>query len=78
MGGAVFALDAEGTIRIRLLNIRQRLTSQEYPHGTREEFMRNCKDGKYDDVVAIYRSNASTKVRFCSLLVVACMCTDVV
>lgn len=29
---------------------------------SREEFLSNCKSGKYDDVVAIYRSNASNKV----------------
>ncbi|QVM08080.1 hypothetical protein D8B26_002778 [Coccidioides posadasii str. Silveira] len=38
------------------------VTLKEYPSGTREEFMRNCKNGAYDDVVAIYRSNVSTKV----------------
>ncbi|KAL5362205.1 D-isomer specific 2-hydroxyacid dehydrogenase [Aspergillus floccosus] len=37
------------------------LTLQEFPSGTREEFLRNCKDGQYDDVVVIYRSNTSTK-----------------
>jgi D-3-phosphoglycerate dehydrogenase len=35
---------------------------QEFPSGSREDFIRNLKDGKYDDLVAIYRSNASTKV----------------
>jgi glyoxylate reductase len=35
---------------------------QEFPSGTREDFLRNCKQGHYDDVVAIYRSNTSTKV----------------
>ncbi|KAL2220789.1 putative NAD-dependent D-isomer specific 2-hydroxyacid dehydrogenase [Thermoascus aurantiacus ATCC 26904] len=38
------------------------LTLKEYPDGTRDEFINNCKSGKYDDVVAIYRSNASTKI----------------
>ncbi|RHZ61033.1 hypothetical protein CDV55_105614 [Aspergillus turcosus] len=37
------------------------LTLKEFPNGTRDEFIRNCKDGLYDDVVVIYRSNASTK-----------------
>ncbi|KAL1632759.1 hypothetical protein SLS58_011340 [Diplodia intermedia] len=33
----------------------------EFPTGTREEFLSNLKGGKYDNVVAIYRSNDSTK-----------------
>ncbi|KAL4762557.1 D-mandelate dehydrogenase-like dehydrogenase [Aspergillus foveolatus] len=37
------------------------LTLKEFPSGSREDFIRNLKDGKYDDLVAIYRSNASTK-----------------
>ncbi|OJJ34999.1 hypothetical protein ASPWEDRAFT_40137 [Aspergillus wentii DTO 134E9] len=37
------------------------LTLKEFPTGTREEFIQNCKDGKYDDVVVIYRSNTSNK-----------------
>ncbi|PYH69162.1 hybrid D-mandelate dehydrogenase-like dehydrogenase/2OG-Fe(II) oxygenase [Aspergillus vadensis CBS 113365] len=37
------------------------LTLKEFPSGTREDFLRNCRDGQYDDVVAIYRSNTSTK-----------------
>ncbi|CRG89407.1 hypothetical protein PISL3812_06443 [Talaromyces islandicus] len=37
------------------------LTLKEFPSGTREEFLQNCKSGQYDDVVAIYRSNASNK-----------------
>ncbi|KAL4787436.1 D-isomer specific 2-hydroxyacid dehydrogenase [Aspergillus varians] len=37
------------------------LTLKEFPSGTREEFISNLKDGKYDDLVAINRSNASTK-----------------
>ncbi|EYE99080.1 D-mandelate dehydrogenase-like dehydrogenase [Aspergillus ruber CBS 135680] len=37
------------------------LTLKEFPSGTREDFIQNCKNGDYDDVVAIYRSNASTK-----------------
>lgn len=39
------------------------LTLKEFPQGTREEFIQNCKDGKYDDVVVVYRSNASNKVK---------------
>ncbi|PYI18216.1 glyoxylate/hydroxypyruvate reductase [Aspergillus violaceofuscus CBS 115571] len=37
------------------------LTLKEFPEGTRDDFIRNCKEGQYDDVVAIYRSNTSTK-----------------
>ncbi|RAL02202.1 D-mandelate dehydrogenase-like dehydrogenase [Aspergillus ibericus CBS 121593] len=37
------------------------LTLKEFPSGNREDFLRNCRDGQYDDVVALYRSNASTK-----------------
>ncbi|KAL2863754.1 D-mandelate dehydrogenase-like dehydrogenase [Aspergillus lucknowensis] len=38
------------------------LTLKEFSTGTREEFISNIKDGKYDDVVVIYRSNVSTKL----------------
>ena len=38
------------------------MRAQEFPSGTREDFIQNCKSGQYDDVVAIYRSNASNKV----------------
>lgn len=34
---------------------------KEFPSGTREQFLANCKNGEYDDVVVIYRSNTSTK-----------------
>ncbi|KAF5016680.1 hypothetical protein F66182_11566, partial [Fusarium sp. NRRL 66182] len=37
------------------------LTLKEFPSGTREQFLANCKNGEYDDVVVIYRSNTSTK-----------------
>ncbi|OJJ95690.1 hypothetical protein ASPACDRAFT_126487 [Aspergillus aculeatus ATCC 16872] len=37
------------------------LTLKEFPEGTRDDFIRNSKEGQYDDVVAIYRSNTSTK-----------------
>ncbi|KAF7624045.1 hypothetical protein AFCA_011418 [Aspergillus flavus] len=37
------------------------LTLTEFPSGTREDFIRNCKEGQYDDVLVIYRSNTSTK-----------------
>ncbi|KAF7717165.1 D-isomer specific 2-hydroxyacid dehydrogenase family protein [Penicillium ucsense] len=37
------------------------LTLKEFPSGTRQEFIENCKAGHYDDVVAIYRSNTSNK-----------------
>ena len=33
---------------------------KEFRKGTREQFLSNCKSGKYDDVVALYRSNTST------------------
>lgn len=37
------------------------LVVKEFPSGTREQFLANCKNGEYDDVVVIYRSNVSTK-----------------
>ncbi|KAJ5544407.1 hypothetical protein N7513_006971 [Penicillium frequentans] len=37
------------------------LSLKEFPSGTREEFIKNCKAGNYDDVTAIYRSNTSNK-----------------
>jgi len=37
------------------------LTLKEFPDGTREEFLKNCESGQYDDVVVIYRSNTSNK-----------------
>ncbi|PWY69771.1 glyoxylate/hydroxypyruvate reductase [Aspergillus heteromorphus CBS 117.55] len=37
------------------------LTLQEFPSGSREEFIRNCQAGQYDEVEVIYRSNTSTK-----------------
>lgn len=37
------------------------LILKEFPSGTREQFLANCKNGEYDDVVVIYRSNTSTK-----------------
>lgn len=33
----------------------------EYPSGTRETFLENCRSGAYDDVYALYGSNDSTK-----------------
>lgn len=38
------------------------LTLKEYGMGSRQEFLRNCEGGMYDDVVAVFRSNASTSV----------------
>jgi len=32
---------------------------KEFPNGTREEFLSNCRQGEYDDVLGLYRSNAS-------------------
>ncbi|TGJ81880.1 hypothetical protein E0Z10_g6901 [Xylaria hypoxylon] len=33
----------------------------EFPSGTREEFLANCRNGVYDSVVGCYRSNNSTR-----------------
>jgi glyoxylate reductase len=33
---------------------------KEFITGTREEFLAKCKNGEYDGVVALYRSNTST------------------
>lgn len=52
------------------------LTLKEFPEGTRDEFIRNCKDGQYDDVVVIYRSNASTKVSVAVERGDKCLVTD--
>lgn len=38
------------------------LELKEYGTGSRQDFLSQLKDGKYDDVVAIYRSNDSTSV----------------
>jgi glyoxylate reductase len=35
---------------------------QEYDAGSRQDFISKLKGGEYNDVVAIYRSNDSTKV----------------
>jgi glyoxylate reductase len=35
---------------------------QEYGTGSRQDFISKLKGGEYNDVVAIYRSNDSTKV----------------
>ena len=35
---------------------------QEYGTGSRQDFISRLKGGEYNDVVAIYRSNDSTKV----------------
>lgn len=35
---------------------------QEYPNGSREDFISKCQSGDFDDVVAIYRSNDSTPI----------------
>ncbi|KAL3472010.1 D-isomer specific 2-hydroxyacid dehydrogenase [Aspergillus californicus] len=37
------------------------LTLKEFPEGSREEFIGKLKDGEYNDVEALYRSNTSTK-----------------
>jgi glyoxylate reductase len=34
-------------------------TLKEFRKGTRSEFLQNCKNGEYDDVLALYRSNTS-------------------
>lgn len=49
---------------------------KEFPEGTRDEFIRNCKDGQYDDVVVIYRSNASAKVSVAVERGDKCLVTD--
>lgn len=49
---------------------------KEFHEGTRDEFIRNCKDGQYDDVVVIYRSNASTKVSVAVERGDKCLVTD--
>lgn len=36
---------------------------QEFPEGDRESFLKKCDAGDFDGVVALYRSNDSTKVR---------------
>jgi hypothetical protein len=36
---------------------------QEYEKGSREDFLKKLKDGEYDNVVGLYRSNNSTSVR---------------
>ena len=42
----------------------ERLTDpQEYEKGSREDFLKKLKDGEYDNVVGLYRSNNSTLVR---------------
>lgn len=38
------------------------LSAQEYPTGSRDEFLSKLKAGEYDGVVAIYRSNESTSI----------------
>ncbi|OAL71902.1 hydroxyisocaproate dehydrogenase [Trichophyton violaceum] len=40
----------------------QLATLKEFPTGSRQEFLANCKSGRYDDVIAIYRSNVSTAI----------------
>ncbi|OAT10562.1 D-3-phosphoglycerate dehydrogenase [Blastomyces gilchristii SLH14081] len=43
-------------------NFSSIVSLHQYGQGNRDEFIANCKSGKYDGVVAIYRSNESTKV----------------
>lgn len=52
----VQSINTTSIVRLELTRI------QEYGSGTRQEFLQNCKAGKYDGVVAIFRSNASTTV----------------
>jgi len=42
--------------------LSDRLTLKEYGSGSREDFLKKCSNGEYDDVVVIYRSNASTSI----------------
>jgi glyoxylate reductase len=37
---------------------------QTFTGTTREEFLKECESGTYNDVVALYRSNDSTSVRW--------------
>lgn len=62
MGEHFFASELEGK-RIASSRVYSLMKIQEFPSGTREDFIANCKAGQYDDVVALYRSNNSTKVR---------------
>ena len=41
-------------------DLESKYNLKEFRRGTREQFLSNCKSGKYDDVVALYRSNTST------------------
>jgi hypothetical protein len=57
-------LGAQGELRSPPLSSFDSLKCfQEFETGTRAEFLQNCKAGKYDNVVAIFRSNASTSVK---------------
>jgi hypothetical protein len=61
MGESLLEVDIEGTSSSYVSRPEIKI-EQEFPSGTREEFIANCKAGQYDDVVALYRSNTSTKV----------------
>lgn len=41
-------------------SLASKYSLKEFRKGTREQFLSNCKNGEYQDVVALYRSNAST------------------
>jgi hypothetical protein len=64
MGGALVNRPVEGGEASRFNRAIELTVPQEYGTGTREEFISNCKAGKYNDVVVIYRSNESTSVGF--------------
>ena len=63
MGVSQFASAIEGTIfrNARRLTLTDPMP-QEYGTGSRQDFLSKLKGGEYNDVVAIYRSNDSTKV----------------
>jgi hypothetical protein len=45
------------------VGLRALIASQEYQTGNRKDFLQKLRNGEYDDVVGLYRSNNSTSVR---------------
>lgn len=41
-------------------DLSSKYTLKEFRQGNREQFLANCKNGEYDNVIGLYRSNAST------------------
>jgi hypothetical protein len=60
MGGVCELCDVEGEASRGCLGVD--LTLQTFTGTTREEFLKECASGAYDDIVALYRSNESTSV----------------